>query len=52
MVITVVVGADVARATRNAAGNCRIAGVPLEALQARLAVHVSVAVPRTHPTLS
>ena len=44
--------ADVARATRNAAGNCRIAGVPLEALQARLAVRVSVAVPRARPALS
>ena len=54
MVITVVVGADVARGTRRAAGNCRIDGVPLEALQARarLAVRVSVAVPRARPALS
>ena len=51
MVVTVVVGADVARATRRAAGNCRIGGVPLEALQAWLAVRVSFAVPRARPAL-
>ena len=39
------------RSSCHGRSNSRIAAVPLEALQARLAVRVSVAVPRARPTL-